>query len=175
MPTEAKRNSVEQLADRIRRSTVAIAAGFEGLSSNQMTDLRKRLRDQGVELRVVKNRLALLAAQEAGDTLFPEILSGTTAIAFGYDDVVTVAKVLDEYVKSTRAQLVIRNGVMEGRVISSVEVSALATLPPREVLIARLLGQMKAPTSGLVNVLTGPLRGLTTVLQRRGESLSGSA
>jgi large subunit ribosomal protein L10 len=174
MPTEAKHNIIEQLADRIRRSTIAIATGFEGLSSNQMTDLRKRLRDQGIELSVVKNRLALLAAQQAEDSVFPEILSGTTAVAFGYDDVVTVARTLDEYVKSTRAELVIRNGVMGGRLISNSQVSELATLPTRDVLIAKLLGQMKAPTSGLVNVLVGPLRGLTTVLQRRAEVLGGS-
>ncbi|MEE8518217.1 MAG: 50S ribosomal protein L10, partial [Dehalococcoidia bacterium] len=78
MPTDAKRAQVADLAERIKRATIAIATDFSGLGVNDMTELRRRLREQNVEYRVVKNRLAVLAASEAGVEPFKELLEGTT-------------------------------------------------------------------------------------------------
>ena len=174
MPTDAKRDAVADLAGRISRSSIAIATDFSGLGVNNLTELRKRLREQGVEYRVVKNRIALLAATEAGLDQFAELLEGSTGIAFGYDEPVAAAKTLDEFVKQTRLPLIIRKGIMDGAVLSSTQVAVLAALPPRDQLIAKLLGQMNAPITGLVYVLSGPVRGLAMVLQRRGEQLAAA-
>jgi large subunit ribosomal protein L10 len=175
MPTEEKREAVADLADRINRSTIAIATDFTGLNVNALTELRRQLRERGVEYRVVKNRIAGLAATEAGVEPFKEILEGATGVVFGYGDVVAAAKAVDEYIKQTRANLQIRNGVMDGALVSAAQILTLAALPPRDELIARLLGQMNAPITGLVSVLSGPIRGLAIVLQRRAEQLGAGA
>ena len=175
MPTEEKREAVTDLAARINRSTIAIATDFTGLNVNALTELRRQLRERGVEYRVVKNRIAALAATEAGVEAFREILEGATGVVFGYGDVVAAAKAVDEYVKQTRANLQIRNGVMDGELVSTAQISTLAALPPRDELVARLLGQMNGPITGLASVLSGPIRALAIVLQRRGEQISAGA
>ena len=175
MPTEAKEAAVADLADRMSRSSIAIATDFSGLSVNDITELRKRLREQGVEYKVVKNRIAAIAAVQSGIESFKEIFEGATGVVFGYDDVVAAAKVVDEYVKQTRVELKIRNGVMDGAVITPVQILALAALPPKDELIAKLLGQMNAPIAGLVHVLNGTISGLAIVLQRRAEQLGAAA
>lgn len=175
MPTEAKKAAITDLADRMSRSTIAIATDFSGLSVNDVTELRKRLRENGVEYKVVKNRIAAIAASQSGIESFKEILDGSTGVVFGYNDVAAAAKAVDEYVKQTRVDLKIRNGVMDGIVISPAQVAALAALPPKDELVARLLGQMNAPISGLVHVLNGTISGLAIVLQRRAEQLGAAA
>ena len=172
MPTEAKEAAVADLVGRITRSTIAIGTDFSGLTANQVTELRKQLREKGVEYRVVKNRIAAIAAEQAGIAPFKDILSGSTGVVFGYDDAATAAKAVDEYVKQTRADLKIRNGVMNGLPLTAAQVSALAALPPKDQLVAKLLGQMNAPITGLVTVLNGTIRGLAIVLQRRAEQLA---
>jgi large subunit ribosomal protein L10 len=175
MPTEAKREAVTELADRIARSTIIIATDFSGLGVNSLTELRRQLREAGVEYRVVKNRIAAIAAAEAGVEPFKDILEGATGVVFGYGDAVAAAKALDEFVKQTRSTMQIRSGIMDGQPITPAQVLALAALPPRDQLIARLLGQMNGPITGLVSVLSGTIRALAIVLQRRSEQLGAEA
>lgn len=172
MPTEAKEAAVADLAERIKRSTIAIATDFSGLTVNQITELRRQLRDKGVEYRVVKNRIAAIAAEQAGVAPFKDILEGSTGVVFGFDDVVVAAKAVDDYVKESRVELKIRNGVMNGEPLTAGQVSALAALPPKDQLVAKLLGQMNAPITGLVTVMNGTIKGLAVVLQRRAEQLA---
>ena len=174
MPTAKKEAQVEEIKDKLSRCTIAIATGYQGLSGSDMTDLRRRLREQGIEYRVVKNTLTLLAAQQLGKEGIGDVMQGPTGLAFGYGDEAAVAKGLNTYITSTRSPLVINGAVMGRGVISGDQVRNLATLPPREELLARLLGQMQAPVTGLVYLLSAPLRGLVTVLQRAAESGSGS-
>jgi len=149
----------------MEQCTVAITTDYTGLSVEAMNALRRDLREKGVQFRVVKNTLTYLAADAAGQPAFKEIVEGPTGIAFGYGDPVEPAKALAEYVRSTRSPLKIRGGIMDGRVLSSGDVVALAALPSKEDLVARLLGQLQAPISGLVTVLNGPISGLARVLQ----------
>ena len=174
MPTEAKREAVADLSERLRRAAIVIATDFSGLKVNQMTELRNRLREQGVEYRVVKNRIASIAAGESGVEAFRDILEGVTGVVLGYDDPIAAAKAVSDFVRQTRADLKVRKGVMDGALLSEAQVVTLAALPGRDELIARLLGQMNAPISGLVNVLSGPIRGLAIVLQRRAEQLDAA-
>ena len=175
MPTEAKVQAVADLADRFSRASIAIATDFSGLTVNEVTALRRRLREAGVEYKVVKNRIAAIAAEQAGVESFKEILEGASGIVLGYGEPVAAAKTVDEYIKESRAELKIRNGILEGLLISESQVIALAALPGKDQLISILLGQMNAPISGLVNVLSGPTRALAIVLQRRAEQLGASS
>lgn len=172
MPNEAKQKDVAELSEKFSRSTIVIATDFTGLSVNEVTALRKRLREQNVEYRVVKNRLAAIAAQQAGLTEVKEILEGSSGLVVAYGDPVAAAKILDTYVRETRSRMAIRKGVLDGKLLAETQISALAALPPRNELIAKLLGQMNAPITGLVYVLSGPVRGLAMVLQRRAEQLA---
>ena len=174
MPTEAKIAAVAELAERIKRATIAIATDFSGLGVNDMTELRRRLREQDVEYRVVKNRIAALAAVEAGVEPFKELLEGSTGVVFGYGDAIAAAKTLDEFIKQTRSTMTARKGVMDGQLLSAAQLTALASLPSKDELIAMLLGRMNAPITGLVFVLSGPVRGLAMVLQRRAEQLAAA-
>ena len=171
MPTERKEERVQQLSKLIRESTVAISADFSGMSVGMMTGLRRALREQGVEFKVVKNRLTHLAADDAGKPLVKDLVQGQTAIAFGFEDPTQPAKTLTEFVRNTRAPLRIIAGVMGDRALTAAEIGELAALPGREELIARLLGQLQAPISGLANVLSAPPAALARVLQRRIESV----
>ena len=174
MPTEAKREAVVDLAERLGRASIVIATDFSGLSVNQMTELRHRLREQGVEYKVVKNRIAALAADQSGVSVFRGILEGATGVVLGYGEPVTAAKIVDEYVKQTRSEMKIRKGVMDGALLTEAQVSAIAALPPKDQLLANLLGQLNAPITGLVNVMSGTVRGLAIVLQRRAEQLGAA-
>ena len=171
MPTDAKRQTAAELAEAFTRATVAIAADFSGMRVNQMTQLRRRLRESGAEFRVVKNRIALLAAEQTGSDLYPQLLAGVTGIALGYGDPVSVAKALDGYVRETRASLKVRNAIVDGQIYTAEQTAALATVPPREELLARLLGQMNAPVARLAGVLNGTISQLAIVLARRAEQL----
>ena len=171
MPTERKLNTVEELRGWMSQCSVAISTDYSGLNVTSMTDLRRALRDRGVQFRVVKNSLAHLAADVADRPVLKEIIQGPTGIAFSYGEPTAPAKALTEFIRSTRSPLRIKGGVMDNRVLTSQEVDQLATLPSREELIARLMGQLQAPVSRLVFVLQGPISGLARVLQRRIESL----
>ena len=115
---------------------------------------------------MVKNTLTLRAARELERGGMENVLIGPTAVAFGYGDVSAVAKTLIAYIASARSPLIIHGAMMDGSILSAEQVRGLALLPPREELLARLIGQMQAPIAGLVNVLSAPLRNLAYVLQR---------
>ena len=169
MPTEKKMRIVESLEKEIASCTIAVATDFRGLAGGSITEMRRFLRERGLKYRVVKNTLALRAAKAAGRESFGQLTEGPTGIIFGYADPVAVAKTLEEFIRTTRSALVVRKGVMDGRLLQPADINALASLPPKEELIAKLLGQLQGPVYGLVSVLSAPMRGLSMVLQRRVE------
>ena len=173
MPTPQKEAQVEDIKDRLNRCTIAVATGYQGMSASNMTDLRARLREQGIEYRVIKNTLALRAALELGNESMGDVLRGPTALAFGYGDVATVAKGINGYIISSRMPLVIHGALMDDSILTAAQVTSLALLPPRDELVSILIRQIQAPITGLVNVLSAPLRGLAIVLQRRVEQMEG--
>jgi large subunit ribosomal protein L10 len=172
LPTEKKQQSVAEIRRLLEGSTVTISADYTGMSVSAMTELRRVLRDAGVEFHVVKNRLTYLAADEASKPLVKEIVQGPTGMAFGFDDPVAPAKALVDYIRANRSPLTIKGAVLGDRQLNPEEVSALAVLPSKEELIARLAAQIQAPIARLANVLNAPLSGLVTVLQRASEAPS---
>ena len=168
MPTQAKIERVTELKEKLESCSIALTTGYAGISVNDMTDLRRRLRDAGVEFIVVKNTLVNLAAEEAQVPQFSEIVEGPTAIAFGYDDPVNTARAVNDYIRATRSPLSIRGAIMgPGPILPANEVERLATLPSKPQLMANLLGQIQSPISRLLGVLNGPLQNLDGLLQAR--------
>ncbi|MEX1255618.1 MAG: 50S ribosomal protein L10 [Dehalococcoidia bacterium] len=164
MTTQKKIETVEELRERIERSTIAIAAEYRGLSVTHMSQLRRAIREAGVELRVVKNRLFLRAANDAGRPELAELLEGPTAIIFGFDDVTAPAKAATEYMRTARNTFAVRKGVLNGQLLSLADVQDLAALPPREVLIAKLAGALQSPITQLARLLNAAMKNPAGVL-----------
>lgn len=141
---EEKKRIVAEIAEKLRTSKSAILADYRGLNVAQMTELRKKLREAGCEIKVYKNTLARRATAEVGLTELDPYLVGPTAIAFGPEDPVAPAKILAEFAKQNEA-LELKAGVVEGRVVGAEEIQAIAKLPSREGLLAMLLSVLQAP------------------------------
>ena len=166
--TSAKQAVVAQLKEQLESATGVVLTSYKGLTVAQDTELRRELREAGVSYHVVKNTMLRIAAKEAGIEGIEEHLEGTTAFAFSTEDAVAPAKVICGFMKKNKLDeaeiLTVKVGVVEGKVIDVDEVKALAALPSREELIAKLLGSMNAPISNTVNVLQGVIRNAVYVL-----------
>ena len=173
MRKEKKEEAVSQIADKLSRCNIAITTNYRGLSVAEMTELRRRLRQGGIEYRVIKNTLARFAAKMADREGLNQIIEGPTAIAFGYGDSIDPAKALIDYIRSSGGVLTIKGGLIEQRVLTASEVAELATLPPKEVLMVKVLGAMQGPISAVVNVLNSTLVGLVGILNSRIRQLEG--
>ena len=164
MPTPAKEEQVREIRELIETSTVAIVANNNGMSVPAMTALRRVLRENDIRLRVVKNTLAYIAADQAGAPEIKEIVNGPTGIAFGFGDPSIAAKTLTDHLDATRAPMVIVGAALGGKTLTAQEVYHLTTLPPKEVVVAQLLGQLQSPIAGLLGTLQAPMRNLAYVL-----------
>ena len=172
MPTQANIDRVNELKDKLERCSIAVTATYTNIGVNEMTDLRRRTRAAGVEFVIIKNTLMHLAADAAQVPQLKEIVNGPTAVAFGYDEPVDVAKILSEYIRTTRSPLAFQGALMgDGPVLPAADVERLAALPPRPQLVANLLGQFQAPLYRLLGVLNGPLQGFSGILQARIQQL----
>jgi large subunit ribosomal protein L10 len=174
MPRADKVEQVELLTEKLRTARVAVLTDYRGLTVGQLQDLRGRLRAQDVEYRVVKNTLARRAALEAGHPDFQDQLKGPVAIAFGGEDIGAPARLLAEFIRQTRLRLDIVGGLVEGRVMGPDQVRQVADLPPREVLLAQLLGTLQSPIAQLVGTIQAPVQQLVGLLEAYREKLEGT-
>jgi len=150
---EMKAAQVADVQDKIQRASSVVAFDYRGLTVEEVTNLRNEMRKAGVEYIVLKNDIFGRACDAAGiDASIHEMLHGPSAFAFSYEDAVTPAKILKEFVKKVK-KCSIKGGIVEGAVTNAKDMDAIADLPSREVLIARLLGSMMSPISGLAIVL----------------------
>ena len=173
MSREKKAQIIDRLQEAFSKCSISILTDYRGLATSEMTDLRRRLQKSNTEYKVVKNTLARFAAARAGKDDLVNSLEGPIAIAFGYGNVTEPAKVLVDYIRYSKASLSIKAGVLGDRLLTPDEVTTLSTLPSREILLARILGQMKSPVSALLGCLTTPMRGFIGVLQARIRQLEG--
>jgi len=141
---QAKQEAVDVVAAKLRESVSTVVADYRGLNVAQVTELRKQLREAGVEFQVLKNTLLRRATAAAELSDLDEVLTGPTAVAFGTNDAVAPAKILNDFAKKNDA-LKLKGGVVEGRVIGESEIKALAELPSREGLLSMLLSVLQAP------------------------------
>ena len=173
MSREKKTEIIDRFKDAFSRCSIGILTDYRGLSNSEITALRRRLGNSSVEYRVVKNTLARFAAERAGKANLADSFVGPVAIALGYGDVTEPARILADYISTSKSALTIKGGFLGDRVLTSEEVSTLARLPSREILLAKLLGGMQGPIAGLVNCLSAPIAGVARVLQARIKQMEG--
>ena len=135
---------VDEVTEKFSAAASAVIVDYRGLTVEQVTELRKQLRDANVEMKVIKNSILTRAAEKAGLEGLEEVFSGPTAVAFSNEDVVAPAKIIDEFAK-TADKLEIKGGIIEGKVASIEEITALAKLPNRDGLLSMLLSVLQAP------------------------------
>jgi large subunit ribosomal protein L10 len=163
MPTDAKRQAVSDLAELLRDSSALAVADYRGLTVSEMHAVRRSLRSNGVSLKIAKNRLLKIAADEAGVADLKPLLDGPTAIAATSGDEVSLARALQDAFRPYKF-VTVRGGLLAGQPVSGSDLERLASLPGREVLLGRLAGGIAAPLTGMAGVLAGNLRNLVGVL-----------
>lgn len=149
---QLKEAKVAEIKEKLEKAQGLVLSEYQGLNVEDDTLLRKSLREAGVEYKVYKNTLVTLAARELGIEGIVEYLQGPISIAFGYEDATVAARVLNEFAK-THKKLELKAGIIEGHVFDGAKINELAAIPPRDVLIARLLGSFKAPLSNFAYLL----------------------
>ncbi len=173
MPTEKKKQIIDSLEQSFAKSTSGIATDYRGIKTSDVVALRRKLKEVGTEYHVIKNTLAKIAAGKAGKDQITSIFEGPIAIAFVKVDISKSAKVLTEHITMTKLAMSIKGGFLGNKILTPKEISTLATLPSREVLIAKMMGGIQGPLYGLLNQVNAPLRGLANVLQGRIKQLEG--
>jgi large subunit ribosomal protein L10 len=141
---ELKSEKVTVVADKLKGSSCTIVTDYRGLNVTQITELRRQLREAGIEFQVLKNSLARRATATADLSALDEYLTGPTAIAFSKDDIVSPAKILTDFAKKND-KLSVKAGVVEGKVVGYDQIKALADLPSREGMLSMLLSVLQAP------------------------------
>ena len=169
MPTTRSVSEVEDLKTLFTDARVLISTDYRGLSVTEMNALRAALRKNGARYRISKNTLSRLAADEIGKPEMKDLIDGPVGWVYTMDDPSGAAKSLVEHLDDARVEMEIRGALMDGNILTTAQLVALAKLPSRDVLLAMLMGQMNAPVRGLATVLAGPVRGLAVVLQRISE------
>lgn len=171
MPTQRKIDLVEELTDKMQRSQLAVVADYRGFTVAELTALRAKLRENGAEMIVAKNTLLRLAARNTGRAGIEEFLEGPTAVAFGYDDVSKVAKVLLDASRTTPKSLTLKGGVLGNSQLKADGIEAVTKLPSREQALSQVLGGITAPVSGVVGVINAAITNVALVIQARIDQL----
>lgn len=149
---QLKEAKVAEIREKLQKAESVILAQYQGLTVEEDTELRSKLREAGVEYKVYKNTLTTLAAKELGYEGIVEFLQGPVSVAFGYEDPTAPARVLNDFAKAHK-KLELKGGLVQGEVYDTDKIKQLADIPPREVLIAKLLGSFKAPVSNFAYLL----------------------
>jgi large subunit ribosomal protein L10 len=170
----SKQQIVAELHDKLTRAKAVFLADFRGLNVGKATQLRNELRKSDIEYKVVKNTLLELASRDTDKAALSEHFAGPTAIALSYADPVAAAKVLSKFAKEQNAVFKLKGGILTGKSMSVADIQALADLPSREVLIAKMLGSMQAPSSNFVRVLAAVPGGFVRVLNAIREKKEGN-
>lgn len=163
MPTKQKVATVEHLSQQMQKAKAVVFTDYRGLSVPQVQQLRTELAKQDASIEVTKNTLMNLAAKKAEREIDAEILQGPTATLFAFGDEVAPLKTLVDFAKENELPT-IKAGLLGGEALTAAQVSALAALPSRDELVAKAVGSIAAPLSGMVNVLHGNMRGLVYAL-----------
>jgi large subunit ribosomal protein L10 len=177
-PRPEKVAVVTEVRERLDQASAAILTEYRGLTVKDLATLRRSLRQAGGEYRIYKNTLVRFAARDLGLSDLEALLTGPTAIAFVDGDAVGVAKALRDYAR-TNPNLVVKGGVLGSKVITAADTAALADLPPREVVLARLAGAFAAPLQQFAGLLAAVPRnfayGLKALIEQGGANGTGSA
>ena len=174
MPTKKKAGTIAELTEALGGAQLTIVTDYRGLSVGDLQGFRAALRPKGAEFRVAKNTLTNIAAGKAGVEGFGGMLEGPTGLVIVREDIVGASKVVSDFVRTSRV-LQVKGGVLNNRALSAADIEALATLPSREELLAKLLGLMVSPMSRTLGVLGGPARSVVYLLNAMAEQGGAAA
>ena len=164
MDRTEKHNEVESLREAWSKVQNAYLLDYRGLKVSEASELRRRVRETNSKYRVVKNRLAILAARETPLKVQESLFDGMTAVVWNETDPLDLAKTLHEFAKT--APIVIKGGIVEGRLVGAAEIEGITKLPARPDLIATFAGMLRSPLVKFVSVLAAPVRDLAIVLKQ---------
>jgi large subunit ribosomal protein L10 len=176
MPTQAKAEKIDELAEKLGRASVAILVQTQGLKVKDMNELRGKMRAAKLEFQIAKNTLLRIAAERNKmDHLDKSIFTGQNAVAFGYDDEVAAARTVADYVHTSRVA-VLKSGILGGRALTADQIENLARMPGgKNYAKAQVVGVIQGPLTTTYSLLTAPLRDFCYVIQARAEQLKGAA
>ncbi len=160
---ELKKQVVEEIAEKIKNAKSVVFVDYKGLTVAEVSDLRNKFRAAGVEYKVYKNTLLRKAFNDLGVTAFDNDLNGPTAVAFSPDET-AAAKIFAEAMKALPEKIVPKSAYVDGAYVDAKGIAALATMPSKEELIAKMLGSMQAPIANFAGVLSAMLRGVVVAL-----------
>ncbi len=164
MSTKAfKSEKVAQIKEKVEKAQVAIVTEYQGMSVEEITKLRRALQKEEGDYMVTKNTLAKLAVKDTNYELLSELLTGPIAIAFGYGDQVMPAKALAKFIKETEKGKIV-GAVLDGKLLSAEEAKALASLPSKQEIYAKMLGCINSPASGIANSINAVMSQLTRTM-----------
>lgn len=173
---ESKVLKVSQIVERLNNSKSMVMVDFKGITVEEITALRVKFREAGVDYVVLKNSLMQRALKETGIEGLDELLVGPSAFAFGMKDEVAPAKIITEFIDQSKSdKMAIKAGIVDNKVIDKNAVVALSKLPPREVLVAKMMGSLNAPIANFVGVLSATLRSLVYALDAVRKQKEGAA
>jgi large subunit ribosomal protein L10 len=177
MKKEDKTAVVAQLEDSLNRASIAVVSEYKGIKAGESDDLRRRLRAAQGEFRVAKNTLVRLAIKNTKFAALETNLGGAVGLLLSYADPVEMAKAINS-LRDLGERFKVRGGVLEGKPLTAADIAALAALPPREILLAQLLGLLQAPATRFARLLNEPASALARLLdavgKKRSESASGT-
>lgn len=173
MLKKKKAQIIDGLQQVFAKSSMGILTDYRGMPAPEVLSLRRKLRESGIDYKIVKNTLAQLAARKAGKGQLASLFNGPVAVAFGYGETVEPAKLLIDYIGNTKTNLSIKGGFLNDSLLSADEVRTVSTLPPRKVLLSRVVGGMQLPVAVLISSLSSPMQGIIGVLEARIHKLEG--
>ncbi len=164
MATKAfKSEKIDAIKAKLEKAQVAIMTEFNGLSVEEITNLRRALQKEGGDYMVTKNTLAKIAVKGTDFEVLADSFKGPIALAFGFEDQVSPAKVVAKFIKDTKKGVIL-GAAMDGKLLSAAETEALAKLPSKEELIAKILGSINSPASGIANSVNAVMAQLTRAM-----------
>jgi len=163
MPRPEKIAEVKAIAERFQSARSIVMADYTGLTVAQMTQFRSQCRAQNVECRVVKNRLAIIAADQADLAVIKDHLKGPTALVLGPESQVDPAKIVIEFAK-TNEKLTVKGGILDGQYLDAQQVEALSKIPSKDELIAQMMGSINSPLTGIAGTVNGVMSALARAL-----------
>lgn len=164
VPSQEKKEKVAQIQQWFDSTDSLFVMRYRGLKVSESAELRQKVKELGGELRVLKNTLTRIALAETPKEGLSEYIDGPAAVVFVKEDPAPVAKLLKDFSKG-RKEFFFNGGIIDGRIYGATDIDAFATLPPRDEMLARAIGQASAPLYSLVNVMVGPIRKMLGVLQ----------
>lgn len=162
---EDKQKVVQAIEEKLQKANLVIFTDYRGINVDEITELRNKLRAPGVEYKVLKNTMTRFALQNQGYSELIDRIEGPNAVLFSNEDLVGPAKTIFDFIKAHK-KLDVKVGILEGQIVEPDKIKELAELPPREVLLAQVLGTMQAPITSFVYVLNANLTGLVRALDQ---------